>query len=142
MRKLFAVMIVAALSFMAIPSLGAQELDFEIQAGGGYLNQDEGAFGTDNLLGSFYMSGVSLGRFGGGALYELSYADGELGQRVFARGEGTVMGPTYAAIDVALNGDWDPRAVFGFVYEQWTFEGYSQIDGDIVYGFAIRWKLF
>jgi len=142
MRKLFTAMTVVALSFMAISSIGAQELDFEIQAGGGYSNQGEGVFDTDNLVGSLYVSGVSLGRFGGGALYELNYTDGVFGQRVYARGEGTMIGPTYAAIDIALNSDWDPRAVFGFVYEKWTFEGYSQIDGDAAYGFAIRWKLF
>jgi hypothetical protein len=131
-----------SIAFLFATTSYAQDFNFEAQAGAGYTNPDSSPASGENLVGSFYVSGVSFDRFTGGSVFEVQFVAGDFKTRTWARGEGTVLGPTYAALDVALNGDWDPRAVFGINFKDWTFEGYSQIDGDTAYGFAARWRLF
>lgn len=142
MRNLLVFTIAALMSFAAVPTTEAQGLDtdFEVQVGAGYANPEGGD--NENFIGSAYVSGISFDRFGGGALYEVLFTSGDFNQRVFARGEATIVGPTFAALDAPINGTWDPRAVFGINYEHWVFEGYSQIDGELAYGFVVRWRLF
>ena len=138
MRKLSAFILSAFLLFAAVPS-EAQEFTPEVEVGAGYENPDAD---TENFVGSVFLKGISFNRFSGGAVLEARFEDGEFNTRAYARSEATLLGPTYAALDTALNGDWDPRAVFGINSEKWVFEGYSQIDGDTAYGFTVRWRLF
>ncbi|KKM19394.1 hypothetical protein LCGC14_1656070 [marine sediment metagenome] len=137
MRKLFAFVLFAFLLFAAVPAQ-AQEFTPEVEVGAGYSNPND----VENIIGSVFLRGISVNRFSGGAVLEARFVDGEFHTRTYARSEATLLGPTYAALDTALNGDWDPRAVFGLQLEKWVFEGYSQVDGDKSYGFVIRWRLF
>jgi hypothetical protein len=115
----------------------AQTLDFKVQAGSGYANVEAADY--SNLFAQAYVGGISWGRISGGAIYELNYVAG-FNQRVYARGEVKVVGPTYAAVDTAVNGDWDPRAVFGLNFRDFVIEGYGRIDGDALYGVSVRYK--
>lgn len=142
MRKLLAFVLSAFLLFVAVPTQ-AQELTPEVEVGAGYENPDAD---TENFVGSVFLRGISANLFSGGIVFEARFVNEEFHTRTYARGEATIMdmehGPIFAAIDTALNGDWDPRAVFGINFDKWVFEGYSQVDGDKSYGFVIRWKLF
>src|SRR3990172_1676266 len=93
----------------------AQSLDFNVQFGGGYANVENADF--SNFFGQAYVGGMNWSRVSGVALFETNY-DGGFHQRVYARGEVQAIGPTYAAIDTALNGEWDPRAAFGLNYKK------------------------
>ena len=137
MRKLFALF--AFLLFAG--GAGAQELKPEVQVGAGYENPD-GIDHPKNIIGSVFVRGISANRFSGGVVLEARFVDDKFHTRAYVRSEATILGKTYAALDTALNGDWDPRAVFGLQLERWVFEGYSQVDGDKAYGFVIRWRLF
>ena len=138
MRKLFAFLIIAVLSFAAAP-VQAQEFTPEVEVGAGYANPDGDA---ENIIASAFVKGISFNRFSGGAVLEARFVNGEFHTRTYARSVATLLGPTYAALDAPLNGDWDPRAVFGVNFNKWVFEGYSQVDGDTAYGFTVRWRLF
>ena len=143
MRKLFAFVLSAFLLFVAVPTQ-AQELTPEVEVGAGYENPD-GIDHPKNIIGSVFVRGISANRFSGGIVFEARFVNEKFHTRAYARSEATLPrnhGNTYVALDTALNGDWDPRAVFGIQLEKWSLEGYSQVDGDKSYGFVIRWKLF
>ena len=117
----------------------AQEFTPEVEVGAGYSNPDAD---TENFIGSVFAKGISFNRLSGGVVFEARFTNGDFHTRTYARSEATLLGPTYAALDLPVNGNWDPRAVFGVNYEKWVFEGYSQIDGDTAYGAVVRWRLF
>jgi len=140
LRKLLVLVIATIFALLAIPT-AAQELTPEVEVGAGYENPD-GVDNPENIIGSVLVRGISFKRLAGGVILEARFVDGEFHTRVYTRSEVTLMGKTYAALDTALNGDWDPRAVVGLQLEKWAIEGYSQVDGDKSFGFVIRWRLF
>jgi len=139
MRTLKRVSLFVTLLLTLAGVASAQSADLDLSVGAVYSDLSGASF--DNLGASIYVGGLSAWRLSAGSVIDISYNDG-VSFLVLARGEISVVGPTYAAVDTPVNqDDRNPRAVFGAQFGDYSLEAYTRIGEQRAYGAAFRYKL-